>query len=76
LTCLYLTLFIQNCKRGEGQIRVKSTGTETRHFKVILFCTASGKMHPPIIIFKGKRALKKLCIPKGAVVVIQKRGVE
>ena len=61
-------------KKGERQIRVKSTGAEKRCFTVILACTASGVMLPPMIIFKGKRPLKKLRVPKGAVVMVQKRG--
>jgi len=59
-------------RRRARQIRVKSTGAEKRHFTVILACTASGKMLPPMMIFKGKRPLKKLHVPKGAVV--QKKG--
>ena len=30
-------------KKGERQIRVKSTGAEKRRFTVVLSCTASGK---------------------------------
>ena len=61
-------------KRGARQIRVKSTGAEKRRFTVILACTASGKMLPPMMIFKGKRPLKKLRVPRGAVVMVQKKG--
>ena len=60
-------------KRGTRQIRVKSTGAEKRRFTVILACTASGKMLPPMMIFKGKRPLKELRVPRGAVVMVQKR---
>ena len=31
-------------------------------------------MLPPMVIFKGKRALKKLCIPSGIVVRVQPKG--
>ena len=61
-------------KKGARQIRVKSTGVEKKRFTVIQSCTASGKMLSPMIIFKGKRPLKKLHVPKGAVVMVQKKG--
>ena len=61
-------------KRGARQIRVKSTGAEKRRFTVILACIASGKILPPMMIFKGERPLKKLRLPRGAVIMVQKKG--
>ena len=45
-------------KKGCREVRVRSTGAEKRHLTVILACTAAGDMLPPMVIFKGKRALK------------------
>ena len=53
---------------------MRSTGAEKRRLTVILACTAAGHMLPPMIIFKGKRALKKLHIPPGVVVEVQQKG--
>lgn len=60
-------------KKGHREVRIRSTGAEKRRVTVILACTAAGDMLPPMVIFKGKRALKKLRIPAGAVVTVQKR---
>ena len=40
-------------KKGAKEVRVKSTGAGKRRVTVV-FCLASGKTLPPIIIFKGK----------------------
>lgn len=61
-------------KRGHREVRVRSTGAEKRRLTVILACTAAGDMLPPMIIFKGKRALKNLRIPAGVVVEVQQKG--
>ena len=53
-------------------VRERSTGAEKRHLIVILACTASGIMLPPMIIFKGKRALNKISVP--VVVTIQPKA--
>ena len=42
-------------KCGEKSVLVRTTGSEKRHFTVVLAVTASGVMLPPMVIFKGKR---------------------
>ena len=61
-------------RKGYREVRIRYTGTEKRRFTVILACTAAGNMLPPMVIFKGKRALKKLSIPSGVVVRVQSKG--
>ena len=61
-------------KKGSRQVHIRSTGAEKRRFTVILTCTAAGDMLPPMIIFRGKRALKNLRIPAGVVVTVQSKG--
>ena len=61
-------------RKGKKEVRVRSTGAEKRRFTAVLACTAAGVMLPPMIIFKGKRELKKLKIPKGIVVKVQPKG--
>ena len=53
---------------------MRSTGAEKRRLTIILACTAAGNMLPPMIMFKGKRALKNLRIPPGVVVELQQKG--
>ena len=40
-------------KIGEKSVRVRSTNSDKRRITAVLACTASGKMLPPMIIFKG-----------------------
>ena len=61
-------------KKGCREVRIRSTGAEKRRLTVILACTASGDMLPPMVIFKGKRALKNLRLPPGLVVEVQKKA--
>ena len=61
-------------RKGKKEVHVRSTGAEKRRFTAVLACTAAGVMLPPMIIFKGKRELKKLKIPKGVVVKVQPKG--
>ncbi len=35
-------------------VKVRTTGYEKRHITVVLSCTASGDLMPPMITFKGK----------------------
>ena len=58
-------------KKGVREVRIRSTGAEKKHLTVILACTASGIMLPPMLIFKGKRALKKISVPRGGVVTVE-----
>ena len=60
-------------KKGLREVRIRSTGAEKRRLTVILACTAAGFMLPPMVIFKGKRALKNIRTPKGVVVRVQKK---
>ena len=61
-------------KKGCREVRIKSTGAEKHHLMVILACTAAGDMLSPMVIFKGKRALKDLRIPDSLVVTVQPKG--
>ncbi len=61
-------------KKGAREVRIRSTGAEKRRLTVILTCTAAGDMLPPMVIFKGKRALKNLRIPPGVVVAVQPKA--
>ena len=58
---------------GTKSCIVRSTGSEKRHITVVLTVTANGCMLPPMIIFKGKRALK-LNVPEGVVVAVQEKA--
>ena len=61
-------------KKGHREVCIQSTGAEKRRLSIILACTAAGDMLPPMIIFKGKRALKNQRIPPGVVVSLQPKG--
>ena len=41
-------------QKGVKEVRVRTTGAEKRHITVVLACTGSGEMLPPMVIFKGK----------------------
>ena len=60
-------------KKGHREVRIRSTGAEKRRLSVLLACIATGDMLPPII-FKGKRALKNVRIPRGVVVAVQPKA--
>ena len=51
-------------RRGKKTISIRTTGAEKRHLTVVLAATANGQMLPPMIIFKGKRMLKNVNVPK------------
>ena len=55
-------------------VRIQTTGAEKCHFTVVLTCTASGELLPPMVILKGKRVLKGLKYPRGWVVTVQEKG--
>ena len=61
-------------KKGKSKVGIQSTWAEKHRLRIILVCTAAGDMLPPMIIFKGKRALKNLRIPPGIVVLVQPKG--
>lgn len=46
-------------KRVTKTISIRTTGAEKRHLAVVLAATADGQMLPPMVIFKGKRMLKR-----------------
>ena len=60
-------------KCGEKSVLVRTTGSEKRHFTVVLAVTASGVMLPPMVIFKWKWDLK-FDIPSGWIVTVQEKG--
>ena len=60
-------------KCGEKSVLIRTTGSEKRHFTVVLAVAASGDMLPPMIIFKGKRDLN-MSVPPGWIVTVQEKG--
>ena len=60
-------------KIGRKSVLIQTTGRDKRHLTVTLTVTASGKMLPSFIVFKGKRPLK-LTHPSGVVVCVQEKG--
>ena len=60
-------------RKGCREVRIRSTGAEKRRLTIILACTAAGDMLP-MLIFKGKRALKTLQIPAGVIVAVQPKA--
>ena len=61
-------------KKGEKSIIVRTTGAEKRHLTVVLSCSANGGLLPPMIVFKGKRALKGIVAPPGFIVTVQEKA--
>ena len=51
-------------KKGAKTVSIRTTGAEKRHLTVVLAATADGQMLPPMVIFKGKRMLKNIDVPK------------
>ena len=41
-------------KRGSKSVLIRTTGSEKRHFTVVLAVAASSDVLPPMVIFKGK----------------------
>lgn len=60
-------------KSGAKSVLIRTTGSEKRHFTVVLAVAASGDMLPPMIIFKGKRDLN-INVPSGWIVTVQEKG--
>ena len=54
-------------KRGEKDVRVKTTGGEKKHFTAVLAINAAGMFLPTMIIFKGKREPKDLQVKSGRI---------
>ena len=63
-------------KRGKKSINVRTTASEKNRITATLCCSASGKMLPPFVVFKGKtkRGLKKVTVPKGVVCTTQTKA--
>lgn len=61
-------------KKGTKSVSIHTTGAEKRHLTVVLAVSADGSMLPPFMIFKGKRKLKNLSVPRGWVVTVQQKG--
>lgn len=55
-------------KKGEKDVRVRTTGKEKKRYTAVLAVSASGEFLPTMAIFKGKRDPKDLQIPQGWVV--------
>lgn len=51
-------------KRGTKTVSIRTTGAEKCHLTVVLAATADGQMLPLMVIFKGKRMLKSISVPK------------
>lgn len=51
-------------QRGTKTISIRSTGAEKRRLTVVLAASADGQMLPAMVIFKGKRALKNITVPR------------
>ena len=77
-TPVYLDLLPSNVvdKKGKKTINMRTTASEKNRIMATLACTASGKMLPPFVVFKGKtkRTLKKLKVPKGVVCTTQSKA--
>ena len=51
-------------QRGTKTVSIRSTGAEKRRLTVVLAASADGQMLPAMVIFKGKRALKNITVPR------------
>ena len=60
--------------KGKLQIIVRRKTVTKCHLTVVLTCTASGHVLPPMIIFKGKKRELQLTGPPCYVVTVQKKG--
>ena len=59
---------------GSKSVIVRTSGSDKRHITVMLAITASGKVLPTMIIFKGKRELKDIKAPPGCIVAVQEKA--
>ena len=51
-------------RRGARTVSIRATGAEKRRLTVVLAASADGQMLPAMVIFKGKRALKNITVPR------------
>ena len=47
-------------KHGEKDVRVKTTGGETKRYTAVLSVSAAGEFLPTMVIFRGKRDPKEV----------------
>ena len=59
--------------KGTKSIHIRTTISEKRHLTVVLAVSAAGDVLPPMIIFKGKRALN-IQTPPGWIVCVQEKA--
>ena len=55
--------------KGAKAVYVRSTGAEKRRLTAVL-----AAMLPPMVIFKGKRKLKNVDVPRSWIVCVQAKG--
>lgn len=60
-------------RKGSKEVRVRSSGADTKRLTVVLACTGNGKMLSSLAIFKGKRKLK-FKTPNSVHVIVQPKG--
>lgn len=51
-------------QKGAKTVSVRSSGAEKQRLTVVLAATGDGQMLPPMIISKGKWALKNISVPR------------
>ena len=63
-------------RRGKKSIKVRTTRSEKRRITAVLSCTSTGKILPPMIIFKGTtaRSIHGIKGSNGTVVSYQKKA--
>ena len=60
-------------QRGSKSVLIRTTGSEKRHFTMVLAVAAGGDVLPPMVIFKGKRELN-IPTPPGWIVTVLDKG--
>lgn len=61
-------------RRGEKDVKVKTTGGEKKHFTAVLSVNAAGEFLPTMTIFRGKRERKELRPPTGWIVCMNEKA--
>ena len=63
-------------RKGKKTITVRTTASEKNRITATLCCSASGKMLPPFVVFKGKtkRGIRKVPVPHDVVCTTQVKG--
>jgi len=60
--------------QGNKSVIVRTSGGDKRHVTVMLAVSASGKVLPTFVIFKGKRPLKDIKAPSDVIVPVQEKA--